>query len=158
MQLKDYVQDLIDQKEVTVGASTSPNAGLQIYQNAFPPHNNIGKAAVPNNNNNSKANINPPKPNNPQDNTSAYLNYGSMIGCISQVEPSINVINIRGPNNQCTVTTRRTRVNITGPPTSAPSKAQYDILEHLGNMPAQISILDLLRTSPVFKEILDNAL
>ena len=28
MKLKDYVQDLIDQKEITVDAQTSPNAGL----------------------------------------------------------------------------------------------------------------------------------
>lgn len=45
MQLKDYLQDLIDQKEITVGALASPNVGVLIYQNAFPPHNtNIGKA------------------------------------------------------------------------------------------------------------------
>ena len=31
-------------------------------------------------------------------------------------------------------------------------------MEHLGNMPSQISILDLLRTSPVYKDILDSAL
>ena len=70
-----------------------------MYQNAFPPHNtNQGKAPT-----------NPPinKPNNTlgkqgdnhdasQDYTSAYLDYGSLISCISQVEPSINVINIEG--------------------------------------------------------------
>lgn len=28
MKLKDYVQDLINWKEITVGAQTSPNAGL----------------------------------------------------------------------------------------------------------------------------------
>ena len=41
MQLKDYVQDLIDNKKITVGAQASPNAGLQIYQNAFLSHNGI---------------------------------------------------------------------------------------------------------------------
>lgn len=57
MQLKDYVQDLIDQKEITVGAQPSPNASLMMYQNAFPPHNR----------NQGKAPINPPvKPNNAQ--------------------------------------------------------------------------------------------
>ena len=58
MQLKDYVQDLINQKEITVGAQPSPNVGLMMYQNAFPPHNtNPGKAPA-----------NPPanKPNNTQ--------------------------------------------------------------------------------------------
>ncbi len=58
MQLKDYVQDLINQKEITVGAQTLPNVGLMIYQNAFSPHNtNIGKAPT-----NTPAN----KPNNVQ--------------------------------------------------------------------------------------------
>ena len=47
MKLKDYVQDLIDRKEITVGAQTSPNAGLQIYQNAFPPHNNQNPGKAP---------------------------------------------------------------------------------------------------------------
>ena len=56
MQLKDHVQDLIDQKDIKVGAQPSPDAGLIMYQNAFPPHNmNPGKAPT-----------NPPinKPNN----------------------------------------------------------------------------------------------
>ena len=45
MHLKDYVQDLIDQKEITVPTQASPNLGLMIYQNAFPPHNiNQGKS------------------------------------------------------------------------------------------------------------------
>lgn len=49
MQLKDYVQGLIDQKEIIVGAQTSLNAGLLIYQDAFPPHNkNTGKGPVNN--------------------------------------------------------------------------------------------------------------
>ncbi len=54
MKLKDYVQDLIDRKEIIVGAQTSPNVGLHIYQNAFSPHNNQnpGKAPIQTNNNN----------------------------------------------------------------------------------------------------------
>lgn len=36
--------------------------------------------------------------------------------------------------------------------------AQYNILEHLGNTPAQISILDLLHTRPLHQEILNNTL
>ena len=50
MQLKYYVQELIDQKEIIEGAQTSPNVGLQIYQNAFPSHNqNTSKAPLQNN-------------------------------------------------------------------------------------------------------------
>ena len=40
----------------------------------------------------------------------------------------------------------------------AQPNAQYNIIEHLGNMSAQISILDLLCTSPIYREILDSAL
>jgi len=164
MKLKYYVQDLIDRKEITVGAQTSPNAGLQIYQNVFPPHNNnkSGKGPIQNNNNNQQQNKSARKNNATQDYTTSYLDYGSLIGCISEKKPSINVINIQGPSNECAVTTRRVQFNIASPPVSsapsAPSKSQYNILERLGNMPAQISILDLLRTSPVYKDILDSAL
>lgn len=50
MELKDYVQDLTDQKEIIVGEQTSPNVGLQIYKNSFPPQNkNPGKALMQNN-------------------------------------------------------------------------------------------------------------
>ena len=38
MQLKDYVQDLIDQKEIKIGVQASPNVRLLIYQNSFPAH------------------------------------------------------------------------------------------------------------------------
>ena len=88
-----------------MGEQPSPNVGLMMYQNDFPPHTtNQGKAPA-----------NPPgdKPNNTlgkqsdnreasQDYTSAYLNYGSLIGCISQVEPSINIINIINVINNIT--------------------------------------------------------
>ena len=50
MKLNNYVQDLIDKKEITMGAQTSPNTRLQIFQNAFPSHNqNIGKDPLLNN-------------------------------------------------------------------------------------------------------------
>lgn len=159
-----------------VGAQPSPNAGLMMYQNVFPPHNmNLGKAP---------ANA-PIKPNNAQGKqgdkqnyTSAYLDYGSLISCITQVEPSVNVINIKGPNTQCVVATHQAWLKITvpsismhvrSPPTWPPPSwafpsdshslgPQYNILEHLGNTLAQISILDLLRTRPLYQEILDSTL
>ena len=64
MQLKDYVQDLINHKEITVGAQASLNVGLMIYQNAFPPHiGNIEKSPTntpvnnkPNNDQNKQGN------------------------------------------------------------------------------------------------------
>ena len=51
MQLKCYVKDLINQKEITIGARISPNSRLQIYENASSTHNkNLGKAPMWNNN------------------------------------------------------------------------------------------------------------
>ena len=101
MQLKDYVQDLINKKEIIVGAQTSPNVGLQIFQNAFPLHNqNTSKAPLQNNmvnNTNLKKNVQNKqidKRNTSQDYTSAYLEYGNLIGYVSQEKLSINVINI----------------------------------------------------------------
>lgn len=153
MKLKDYVKDLIDRKEITVGAQNSPNVGLQIYQNVFPPHNN---------NNNQQQNKPAEKNKETQDYTTSYLDYGNLIGCIFEKKPFVNVINIQGPSNECAFTSRGVQFNITGPlvssALSAPSKSPYNILEHLGNMPVQISILDLLRTSPIYKDILDSAL
>ena len=83
MQLKYYIQDLIDQKEIIVGAQPSPNVGLMMYQNDFPPHNtNLGKA--PTNPLVNKPNNDPSKQvdnrDKSQNYTSGYLDYGSLIG------------------------------------------------------------------------------
>ena len=144
MQLKDYVQDLINRKEITLGAQASPNVGLLIFQNVFPPYNNKNASKTPiqhNNTNNNRTNNAQLKQGENRDKsqnyTLTYLDYGNLIRCISNDESFVNVLNIKGPNNQCTVTNRRTRINITGPPALAlaPSTTQYNILEHLGNMP-----------------------
>ena len=182
MRLKHYIQDLIDHKEIQVDASAqaSPNAGLQIYQNVFSQHD-TGK---------NQANANQPQnrgKGKQEDHTAAYINYDKFVGCIAQVEPTVNVIHVRGPDRQCATTTRSGRITVAGAPprSAAPPRptstasttqsntrpasnaratqhnapsAQYNIIEHLGNMPAQISILDLLRTSPIHQEILDKAL
>ena len=106
-----------------MGEQPSPNVGLMMYQNAFPPHNtNQGKA--PANPLVNKPNNNLGKQGDNRDAsqyyTSAYLDYGSLIGCISQVEPSINIINVKGPDTQCTVATHQMRLNIVGPSVSTP--------------------------------------
>ena len=72
-----------------------------MYQNVFPPHNtNQGKALA--NPLVNKSNNTPGKQGDnqdaSQDYTSAYSDYGSLIGFISQVEPSVNVINVKGPD------------------------------------------------------------
>lgn len=89
-----------------MGAQASPNVGLLIYQNAFPPHNkNVGKALVknPTTKNAKKPNNVPTKQcdnhNKSHNYTLTYLDYSNLIGCISQIEPSINVINIKGLDN-----------------------------------------------------------
>lgn len=60
-----------------------------------------------------------------------------MISCISHEKPNGNVIIPYAP---------------------ILSRPYYNILEYLGNMPTKISILDLLCTSPLYKEILDSVL
>ena len=52
-----------------------------------------------------------------------HLHYGNLIGCMSKTKPSVNVINIQGPNNECAITTQRERFNIVGPLAPTPSKA-----------------------------------
>ena len=44
------------------------------------------------------------------------------------------------------------------PSTSQRPTSHYDVLSHLGKTPTQISILELLTTSPIHKEILEKAL
>ncbi|WP_197054046.1 hypothetical protein, partial [[Clostridium] innocuum] len=116
MRLKNYIQDLIDSKEIQVDApaQASPNAGLQIYQNVFPQHN-TGK---------NQANANQPQnrgKGKQEDHTAAYINYDKYVGCITQVEPiqdepTINTIHVRGPDRQCAATTRSGRITVAGAP------------------------------------------
>lgn len=65
---------------------------------------------------------------------------------------------MKGTDTNCAVTTRCGHIIVADASTTSSSRAQYNLLEHLGNTPAQISILDLLRTLPVHQEILNKAL
>jgi hypothetical protein len=159
MKLKHYIQDLIDRKEIEVDSSaqSSPNANLKIYQNAFPKHTS---GTGPGNPTQSSEQGKGKQAENAdrKDYTNAYINYDNLIGCISQVQSSINVIHVKGVDTQCAITTRRGRITVAGVGPAPSVGTQYNILEHLGNTPAQISILDLLRTSPAYQEILNKAL
>lgn len=65
--------------------------------------------------------------------------------------------------NDYSVTTYHERVTIQGvpPPPNPPpmsSTRRYGLLDHLGKIPAQVSILELLKTSPIHKDILEETL
>lgn len=67
------------------------------------------------------------------------------------------------PPNKCNVTNHRGRVTVQGAPPPPPqppmsSTCSYDILDHFGKTLTQISILELLKTSPVYKEIIEQVL
>lgn len=120
-----------------------------MYKNALPQHqgeartSNVGQNGTTNN-----INYN----NLPFD-------YGLTTGYISQEDDHVNMIHIKGVDTQCVVTTRRVCMSILGGPTSnttpmMPVSTQYNILEHIGKTPAQISTPDLLKASPTHQVIL----
>jgi len=99
--------------------------------------------------------------------------FDSVVGQIEESFSHVNTVTIRVQSQtpDCVVTTRRGRVTIhgaTNQPTAAdqPSSSaltntlafKYNLLDHLGKTPAQITILELLHTSLLHKEILDKAL
>lgn len=70
---------------------------------------------------------------------------------------------MKGVDTQYVVTTSSARMSVLGAPTSNVSHAvslptRYNILENLGKTPAQISILDFLKTSPTHQDILTHTL
>lgn len=71
------------------------------------------------------------------------------------------MIHVKGKEPQCVVATHRTRIIVPGASASTPSppiNSQYNIFDHLGKTTTQISILDLLKSSPVYQEILTKSL
>lgn len=80
---------------------------------------------------------------------------------IEQVEPHVSMIRVKGKDPQCDVTTHHTHIIVPGASTSTqqpPISSQYNILDHLGKTSSYISILDLLKSSPIHQEILTKAL
>lgn len=80
---------------------------------------------------------------------------------IKQVEPCVSIICVKGEDPKCVVTTYQTHITIPRASTSTqpqPVSSQYNILAYLGKTLAQISSLDLLKSSPAHQEILIKAL
>jgi hypothetical protein len=178
MKFKNYVQDLIDSGKIEVeGHNQSSNSKLKIYSTPFPNHNqsnqndhNINAVSTSNNN------------TTPYDySTNSIMGFDSLCGnldindtcgfdslCghIEESDNSINTLTLKGAD--CNATTRRARVTVQAAPNqtnapAAPSTAnrpasRYDLISQLKKTPAQISILELLDTSPIHKEILEQAL
>lgn len=109
-----------------------------------------------------------PSNNNNQDNNTnnityknVPLNYETLITHIGQAKPHVSMIHVKGKEPQCVVTTHHTRITVPRASALVPSppvSSQYNILYHLGKTTMQISILGLLKSSPIYQEILTKAL
>lgn len=85
--------------------------------------------------------------------------YDYTIHNINEVDNYVNTFIINEKEPDCKVTTHKGTVTLKGPIAKpATPTSQYNLIEHLGKTPAQISILELLRLSPEHKAILDKAL
>jgi len=154
MRLKHCIQDLIDKGGISFDEQPkqSPNSNLKAYKDPLPNHNK-GKGSL----SNQAYNIVPPP---------AF--FDSIVGRIEESSNHVNTIIIWAQTPDCIVTTCHGRVSIRGAPTNdqlstsaptnPPSTHKYNLLDHLDKTPAQISILELLHTSPLHKEVLDKAL
>lgn len=139
MKLKNLIQDLIKAKQIEVEPQGG-NKELKIYMNLMPNHGK-GKAKE-------------------VDYTKVNHTYDANV--IFFLEEVVLVVNIKRPNAECGVTTQGGKVTIArpspsssrAPPKQKPNLDGYSVLEQLNKMPAQISILELLRISPMHKEIL----
>lgn len=92
--------------------------------------------------------------NNVHTNQSTLFN-DLVVDNIKETYLEINTIIIKKSN--CVVTTKHGWVTIQGASSSS-QKVSYDFLEHIEKNPTQISILELLRSSPIYRDILDCAL
>lgn len=176
MKLKIYIQDLIDRGEIEV-ANAKPgnnNGKLKMYQEPF-LKNDKGKGL-------SSSTVNYDYTNHIAsfdslvgriEPTDIHVNVITVQGANplpSQSRPNPARIVIQGATpstsyspNDCNVTTHQGRVTMQGdpPPPKPPpmsSTHRYDLLDQLGKTPAQISILEILKTSSIHKEILEQAL
>jgi hypothetical protein len=143
MKLENLIQDLIETKQIEIKPQGG-NKDLKIYMNPMPDHGK-GKAKE-------------------IDYTKVNHTYDANV--IFFLEEVVSVVTIKGPNAEYGVTTRGGKVTIVGPspssskapPKQKPNPEGYSVLEQLNKIPTQISILELLRISPVHKEILKKAL
>lgn len=171
-QLKNLIQDLIEQRVMEVGGPQFPsNADHTIHKNPLQDHGSRNPSMSNANNNNNGAN-----------NVCIAYNYssGPIINNIQMTDEEVCTVTIR-KDLECNVTTRggkvtiaspatpkQPKVRIASPSTSQPPshpqpkqsqpKAHFNLIDQLGKTLAQILILELLRISPAHKAILDKTL
>ena len=87
-----------------------------------------------------------------------------------ELDSCISTFTLKKEDPHCAVTTHHNKITLSGVPTrpSTPSQpialaklvtpSDYNLVEQLGKTPMQISILDLLHSSPQHQKILDQAL
>lgn len=141
--LKHTIQDLLDQKKVSLDGHAS-NYDHLAFKNPLPNYEKGG----PSNQNKSGAN-----------NTNyTNISFDYVVNNISESDSHVNVITIN-KTPDCNVTTRSGKVALKGAPSkpSSPSN-HYNILDQLHKTPAHISILELMCLSPSHRAILDQAL
>ena len=108
-------------------------------------------------------------------NTQSNVNYthtshNYVINCLRELDSCISIFNLKKEDPHCAATTRHNKITLSGVPTrpTTPSRpisptrsitpSNYNLVDQLGKTPAQISILDLLRSSPQHQKVLDQAL
>lgn len=91
----------------------------------------------------------------------ANTGYNNVINCFQASNEYVSTLRIKGQDPSCVVTTHRSKIVLKGdpivPPKSTPT-SQYNLLAHLGKTPTQISILELLKMSPMHRAVLDKSL
>lgn len=145
-QLKHMIQDLLEQGVIEVDPPhATSNTDHTIFKTPLLDHDK-GKAS---------------SSNSTQTANYANTGYNNVINCFRTSNEYVSTLRIKGQDPSCTVTTRQSKIVLKGVPV-APSKpiptSQYNLLEHLGKTPAQISILELLKMSPMHRAVLDKAL
>jgi len=139
--LKDLNQNLIDRKQITFDdepPTQNTNKDLNMYKEPFPNH---GQG---------------PNPDKGKGVNKASTSYDSIVGHFE--ESRVSTLTIKGKSTDCVVTTRHGRVTLRGPTPSPPTQSNYNLVEHLGKTPTQISILDILLSLPAHKAVLEKAL
>jgi len=139
------MQDLIKDNIINIDQPTK-NQDLKIYENPMSNHNQG------NNQGNNKGK---------QKYASANLVYEEIAGCVDEM---VTVINFKGFNDDCGVTTHGRNVTIEGALAKTPisnTKSipyDYNVIDELKRTLAQISIMELLKISAAHGKIFDEAL
>lgn len=147
-QQKYLIQDLLDQGVIEVDSSTGTSNIEHIIFNTSLLDHDKGKSSS--SNSNKKGNLN-------------YTNasHNNIINCFHASDECVSTIRIKEQESSCAVTTCQSKIVLKGAPSNPPKPtpmSQYNLLDHLGKIPTQILILELLKMSPMHHVVLDKAL